>query len=250
MSRKKKSSKGSSPRTQGARRATESAAVAPWRRASVGQRVASARSCCGCSKGIRSMGYRASLGLRWIASRRDKALAGIDVGLKDREDDPLSHELDAAKRHIGELSMEIELLRERSRAAEGRLPLATRRLRRGAKRSPRPPASRTGSSACVASGSVPVRRCTHGRESTQRRAQGTPLGRRGPQPVHSDEEILVAIHADLERSPFQGEGHRKVHARLRILDGLRGLSEADSSDHAGKQVAVPAPRAPGHGEEA
>ena len=61
---------------------------------------------------------------------RDKALSGMDLGLKDRQDDPLSHELDAAKRHIGELSMEIELLRERSRAAEGRRPSVTRRLRR------------------------------------------------------------------------------------------------------------------------
>ena len=26
---------------------------------------------------------------------------------------------------------------------------------------------------------------------------------------------------DLARSPFHGEGHRKVHARLRILDGIR-----------------------------
>jgi hypothetical protein len=54
----------------------------------------------------------------------------MDLGLKDRRDEPLVHELDAAKRHIGELSMEIELLRERARAAEGRLPLATRRSRR------------------------------------------------------------------------------------------------------------------------
>ena len=38
--------------------------------------------------------------------------------------------LDAAKRHIGELSMEIELLRERARAAEQRRPLAMRRSRR------------------------------------------------------------------------------------------------------------------------
>jgi len=61
---------------------------------------------------------------------RDKALAGLEVVLKDRQDDPLSHELDAAKRHIGELSMENELLRERARALEGRRPLATRRSRR------------------------------------------------------------------------------------------------------------------------
>ena len=44
---------------------------------------------------------------------RDKALSGLDLGLKDRQDDPLSHELDAAKRHIGEFSVENELLRDR-----------------------------------------------------------------------------------------------------------------------------------------
>ena len=37
----------------------------------------------------------------------------------------------------------------------------------------------------------------------------------------SDVTLLEAIQADLDRSPFQGEGHRKVHARLRILDGIR-----------------------------
>ena len=29
------------------------------------------------------------------------------------------------------------------------------------------------------------------------------------------------MRSDLARSPFQGEGHRKVHARLRILDDIR-----------------------------
>ena len=42
---------------------------------------------------------------------REKALSGIDEALKDRTGDPLATELDAAKRHIGELSMENELLR-------------------------------------------------------------------------------------------------------------------------------------------
>ncbi|MFQ5745187.1 MAG: IS3 family transposase [Acidobacteriota bacterium] len=60
---------------------------------------------------------------------RDRAEAGIDLALKERQGEPLQAELDAAKRHIGELSMEIELLRERARAAEGRLPLAIRRSR-------------------------------------------------------------------------------------------------------------------------
>ena len=45
--------------------------------------------------------------------------------------------------------------------------------------------------------------------------------RRGPAPRQSDAQLLAAIRTDLARSPFHGEGHRKVHARLRILDGIR-----------------------------
>jgi putative transposase len=45
--------------------------------------------------------------------------------------------------------------------------------------------------------------------------------RRGPKPTISDENLLAAIRADLARSPWTGEGHRKVWARLRTLDGIR-----------------------------
>jgi putative transposase len=48
-----------------------------------------------------------------------------------------------------------------------------------------------------------------------------PRKRRGPAPGVSDEDLLAAIRADLERSPFTGEGHRKVWARLRIVDKIR-----------------------------
>ena len=61
---------------------------------------------------------------------RERAVAGLEVGLKSHQGEPLAEALDAAKRHIGELSMEIELLRDRARAAEKRLPLAMRRSRR------------------------------------------------------------------------------------------------------------------------
>src|SRR3712207_4695595 len=46
---------------------------------------------------------------------------------------------------------------------------------------------------------------------------------RGPKPAISDQDLLAAIRADLARSPWTGtgEGHRKVWARLRALDGLR-----------------------------
>lgn len=45
--------------------------------------------------------------------------------------------------------------------------------------------------------------------------------RRGPKPMVSDVDLLGAIRADLESSPFTGEGHRKVWARLRIVQGFR-----------------------------
>lgn len=45
--------------------------------------------------------------------------------------------------------------------------------------------------------------------------------RRGPKPKMADADLLVAIRADLDTSPFTGEGHRKVWARLRILRGIR-----------------------------
>jgi len=51
---------------------------------------------------------------RW----RDKALSGMEVGLKEREGDPLTSELDRAKKTIGELTMEVELLRKRCEAKE------------------------------------------------------------------------------------------------------------------------------------
>jgi transposase len=55
---------------------------------------------------------------------REKALLGIDEAMKDRMGDPLEAELDMAKRHIGELSMEIELLR---RERDLRRPLSGKR---------------------------------------------------------------------------------------------------------------------------
>jgi hypothetical protein len=45
--------------------------------------------------------------------------------------------------------------------------------------------------------------------------------RRGPKPRTPDADLLAAIRADLAASPFTGEGHRKVWARLRILRDMR-----------------------------
>jgi putative transposase len=45
--------------------------------------------------------------------------------------------------------------------------------------------------------------------------------RRGPKPKMPDADLLEAIRDDLAASPFTGEGHRKVWARLRILRDIR-----------------------------
>lgn len=48
-----------------------------------------------------------------------------------------------------------------------------------------------------------------------------PRTRRGPKPAVLDEALLAAIRRDLQRSPWTGEGHRKVWARLRVRDAIR-----------------------------
>jgi putative transposase len=54
----------------------------------------------------------------------------------------------------------------------------------------------------------------------RRRAAAAPVGKRGPKTAHNDAQLLEAVRADLAASPFNGEGHRKVWARLRVA-GIR-----------------------------
>jgi putative transposase len=51
-------------------------------------------------------------------------------------------------------------------------------------------------------------------------AVAQPRTRRGPAPRVTEASLLAAIQADLAASPFRGEGHRKVWARLRYGLGL------------------------------
>ncbi|HUO68512.1 MAG TPA: transposase [Gammaproteobacteria bacterium] len=53
-----------------------------------------------------------------------------------------------------------------------------------------------------------------------RAARATVLRKRGPKSTWTDEQLLQAIRADLAATPFVGEGHRKVWARLRVA-GIR-----------------------------
>ena len=126
-----------SARTEGARRATGvradaaavgSGALAPGQRWSASRkrevvlRLLRGESLDVVSRDVGVELYR-------LEAWKGRALAGLELGLKDQAGEPVAAALDAAKRHIGELSMENELLRERARAAERRLPLPMRRSR-------------------------------------------------------------------------------------------------------------------------
>ena len=57
----------------------------------------------------------------------DKALLGIELALKDRTGEPVQVELDAAKLHIGDLWMQVELL---ERQLDQLRPFARRKSRK------------------------------------------------------------------------------------------------------------------------
>lgn len=46
--------------------------------------------------------------------------------------------------------------------------------------------------------------------------------KRGPKPAIRDEDLLSKIQEDIKTSPFTGEGHRKIHARLKRQGGKVG----------------------------
>jgi len=46
-------------------------------------------------------------------------------------------------------------------------------------------------------------------------------GKRGPKPRLSDKRLLALIQEDLKSTPFIGEGHRKVWARLKFGQGIK-----------------------------
>ena len=69
-------------------------------------------------------------------------------------------------------------------------------------------------------------------------AEQPPAKRRGPKPAISDQALLVAIEADLEASPWEGEGYRKVWARLRVCRDIRVAPQAGAPPDAREQSAL------------
>jgi len=118
---------------EGARRATEApsggagvTALGPGQRWSVARkREVALRLLRG--EAVAALSRELGVEIYRLEKWRERALAGIDASLRERDaNDPVVAERDAALRRVGELSMEVELLREQRRK-EG--PLVLRRSR-------------------------------------------------------------------------------------------------------------------------
>ena len=149
---------------------------------------------------------------------REKAIAGIDASLKERKGDPVKAELDIAMKRIGGVDHaggtaggqdgDVRPFGAAEVAAMSAATSPGTGLAYGLQR------------VCAAWSFA--RSSFYAMKSRQQAtAERPPAKRRGPKPSISDEALLVAIEADLEASPWEGEGHRKVWARLRVCRGIR-----------------------------
>ena len=147
---------------------------------------------------------------------REKAIGGIDASLKQRKGDPVQAELDSAMKRIGELTMQVELLEAKTETFG---PLGAAEVAAmSAATSPGTGLAYGLRRVCAAWG---LARSSFYAMTSGQHAEQPPAKRRGPKPAISDQALLVAIEADLEASPWEGEGYRKVWARLRVCRDIR-----------------------------
>ena len=92
-----------------------------WRKREVVLRMLRGESIDGLSRELSVEIYR-------LEEWRERALSGMETGLKSRRGDAVQTELDTAMKRIGELAMENELLYKRCRKGNGSFPKG--RLRR------------------------------------------------------------------------------------------------------------------------
>ncbi len=141
---------------------------------------------------------------------------------------------------IGELSMEVELLRSRIASAR---PFGPQEVAVMAAATSPSAGQRYGVARVCKIWGCPAPPSTRlSQPVSDHRAVGVDQPRRGPKPAVSDEALLAAIRADLTRSPWTGEGHRKVWARLRVINDIRVSRKRVLRRDARARPAVAAPR--------
>jgi len=84
----------------------------PWKRWTAGRKKEAVLRLLG-GETVDSLSRELGVDIGQLESWKTIVLQGMELTLKDRTEEPLSAELDLAKREIGELHMEIELLRSK-----------------------------------------------------------------------------------------------------------------------------------------
>ena len=150
-----------------------------------------------CSESLDAVSRAVGVEIYRLEAWKARAVAGLELGLKEQAGEPVAAVLDAAKRHIGELSMENELLRERAHGAAlwsragvsdvGEVALGALRA----------------AGACA----VPKAGCWP--------------ARRGPTPALSDAQLLAAIRSDLARGLALRMDHGSQYLSDHFLNQVR-----------------------------
>ena len=173
-----------------------------------------------------------------------RALAGLELGLKAQAGEPLAAELDAAKRHIGELSMEIELLRERARCSGVSPPFSDAEVATMCRATSATTGRRYGLKRVCGTWERSRSALYARRARLQRPERGDGPARRGPTPALSDAQLLAAIRSDLARSRSRARAIARSTRAAESSTGSESPGRGCARDaHAG--AALAAPRAAG-----
>src|SRR4051794_11505066 len=159
----------------------------------------------------RALGVTAATLSGW----QDTFVAAGEASLATQSTDGVALETERLKAKLGEMLLERELLDAKIAALEANRPLARRRSRPRAGLSRPQAAGPMVWPACAGSGAPHAPPPTGIAPS-----RPEPSRRLGPVGAMPDPALLEAIRAVLGASPFHGEGHRKVWARLRVA-GVR-----------------------------
>ncbi len=148
-----------------------------------------------------------------LSSWRDAFLLGGEQGLKSRTPDARDEESRRLQAKVGELTMGCELLDEKIPGVGVGFPPRTRRSRLRSQTSSIS-AKRVYGLARVCKTWQLNRSSIYARRA-RRRSGFPPPKKRGPVGACTDAELVRHSRQVLEKSPWVGEGYRKVHARLR-----------------------------------
>ena len=184
---------------------------------------------------LESLSRRHGVTAAKLSQWRDDFVAGGEARLKHREVAVEGADTRRLKSVVADLATDKALLAEKIRHLEAGRPLGWWRFEAMS--------HETSPSTHRPYGIARVTRVWQVPRSTvyaqrNRRARPTPVAKRGPKPPQSDAELTAAVRAVIAASPFHGEGHRKIWARLRV-QGLRTSKRRDVGRDARCRLARP-----------